>query len=305
MKRISLLLLVLCSACGGTSIDAIGGSPSSGEQRGSDQPDAGEQHLPAGPSGLPCALETTLKDRCWSCHAAPLTAPSRLATREDLLKPSKAAPELLVVQVAVDRMRGIGPRMPPSPNATVPDSEVAPFQTWINDSYPSGSCGISQADGGVAADAGIFDPYDTPTACTSQKFWSRGDDGSDQMHPGRACISCHTEERKDFFKLFKVPDFDIAGTVYPSAHEPDDCVGTPGVDVVITDAKGKVFTLSVNGSGNFKHDKFLSDLTLPYRAKLVAGGKERAMSAAQQNGDCNSCHTEHGAEKAPGRLMRP
>jgi hypothetical protein len=34
-------------------------------------------------------------------------------------------------------------------------------------------------------------------------------------------------------------------------------------------------------------------------------GKTRAMVAPQTNGDCNSCHTENGANKAPGRVLLP
>jgi hypothetical protein len=37
----------------------------------------------------------------------------------------------------------------------------------------------------------------------------------------------------------------------------------------------------------------------------MKNGKERAMVAAQTDGDCNKCHSEHGASLAPGRIMLP
>ena len=49
----------------------------------------------------------------------------------------------------------------------------------------------------------------------------------------------------------------------------------------------------------------LSELALPYRAKVVVGGRERVMLTPQTNGDCNACHTQAGAEGAPGRIIVP
>ena len=113
------------------------------------------------------------------------------------------------------------------------------------------------------------------------------------MHPGQACIKCHTK---------KGPKFSIAGTVYPTAHEPDDCYGLGSSTVVITDATGKVLTLKSNSAGNFYSQ---TAIKMPYTAKVIVGTKERAMKDSQTNGDCNSCHTVTGAEKAPGRIMAP
>jgi hypothetical protein len=135
-------------------------------------------------------------------------------------------------------------------------------------------------------------------SCTSQQVWVGGDRESSSMHPGAACISCHDSQGGE------APTFAIAGTVYPSAHDPNDCLGTnaAGAQVVITDAKGQSFTIGVNGAGNFL---LRGAIAMPFQAKVVAGGKERAMSAAQTNGDCNSCHTETGANGAPGRIQAP
>jgi hypothetical protein len=116
------------------------------------------------------------------------------------------------------------------------------------------------------------------------------------MHPGVACINCHDSGRG--------PAFTIAGTVYPSVHEPDDCngiVGT-GTTVVITDKAGKVTTIPVNSVGNFYS---AANIATPFQAKVVKGGAERVMIGAQTNGDCNSCHTVKGSSAAPGRIVAP
>lgn len=99
----------------------------------------------------------------------------------------------------------------------------------------------------------------------------------------------------------------VAGTIYPTAHEPDSCNGVPralAAYVVITDAAGRVFELETEPSGNF----MLEDpdaFTPPYQAKVVVGIEERVMVSEQEDGDCNGCHTESGGNDAPGRIMRP
>jgi len=115
------------------------------------------------------------------------------------------------------------------------------------------------------------------------------------MDPGRACISCHASS-------FEAPKFTIAGTVYPTGHEPDNCYGTSSVSVGITDANGTTMTLTPNASGNFYST---AAVAFPIQAKVVAGGKERVMTGAQASGDCNSCHTQTGANMAPGRIVVP
>jgi len=42
-----------------------------------------------------------------------------------------------------------------------------------------------------------------------------------------------------------------------------------------------------------------------FRAKVVYQGRERIMTVAQTIGDCNSCHTQYGANNAPGRILLP
>jgi hypothetical protein len=120
------------------------------------------------------------------------------------------------------------------------------------------------------------------------------------MNPGLACIACHRSGGGE-----EAPNFAIAGTLYPTAHEPDRCNGvngTNGARVVIVDAANRTITLTPNSAGNFS---YTGALTTPYRAKVTYQGRERLMSAAQTSGDCNSCHTQNGSNSAPGRIILP
>jgi hypothetical protein len=118
------------------------------------------------------------------------------------------------------------------------------------------------------------------------------------MAPGQACIACHATN--------EAPDFAIAGTVYPTAHEPDNCVSAAptaaGASVVIVDANNRTVTLSVNSAGSFYSSGAVAK---PYHAKVVTSASERVMVAAQTSGDCNGCHTQNGANGAPGRILLP
>ncbi len=121
------------------------------------------------------------------------------------------------------------------------------------------------------------------------------------MNPGEACISCHASRGGE------APLFTIAGTLYATAHEPNMCIGGTGAaagdTVVITDASGTDHPITVGSSGNFT---LSTSIPLPYKAKVVgANGNVRAMGASQTSGDCNSCHTQNGANGAPGRVFAP
>lgn len=140
--------------------------------------------------------------------------------------------------------------------------------------------------------------------CTSKQFWTMGELESPLMHPGRACLTCHAtvvgEDVKDMFA--------IAGTVFPSLHEVDDCDGASGagLQVVITTADDQVLTLPVNAAGNFMYDQLeLGPVAFPIHARVVRGDLEVAMATPQMTGDCNSCHTEQGTNGAPGRILSP
>ena len=152
-----------------------------------------------------------------------------------------------------------------------------------------GTAGASGA-GGAGGAAGTFG---VPPTCTSMTNWTAGE--SPTMRPGDACKSCHNGTVTN-------PNFTIAGTVYPTAHEPTNCNGKNSVQVVITPASGTAITLTTNAAGNFYST---AKVTMPYTAKIVVGGAERPMMAAQTSGDCNSCHTQTGTQSAPGRIIVP
>jgi hypothetical protein len=133
-------------------------------------------------------------------------------------------------------------------------------------------------------------------------MWTLGDTKSPEMHPGVACDTCH----KVLGSATAYP-FDIAGTVYPTAHEPDDCYGITGATVVITDANHQDHSLPVNAAGNFYNLDYViaGAIATPYTAKVVYNGKERPMITPQTSGDCNSCHNQQGTQNAQGRILLP
>ena len=242
-------------------------------------------------SGLPCDVSQALASACLSCHGSPPAgAPISLVTYADLTAAAPSDATKKVIEVAIARMQSSTNPMPPGGGATAAD--IKTLQDCLNAGLPMGSCGGT--DGGT-------NPYNTPEVCTSGKTWTSGNRGSSSMNPGQACITCHSTNKD-------APKFQIAGTVYPTAHEPNNCLGTSassGVTVVITDAGGTVITLTPNSSGNFYYLPRTTTLKMPYHAQVKSGTTIRAMSAAQMNGDCNSCHTDAGANGAPGRIMAP
>jgi mono/diheme cytochrome c family protein len=130
--------------------------------------------------------------------------------------------------------------------------------------------------------------------------WKGGNEGSSSMNPGKACISCHQSDGE-------APLFSVAGTLYPTGHEPDLCNGVSantanGASVVIVGADGRTLTLTPNRAGNFSSE---NTVKTPYTAKVTYQGRERVMLTAQTSGDCNSCHTPNGANGAPGRIALP
>src|SRR5207253_691976 len=130
--------------------------------------------------------------------------------------------------------------------------------------------------------------------------WTGGTRGSASMNPGIACISCHAATGGE------APLFALAGTVYPTAHEPDLCNGVNGVaagaQIVIAGADGHMITVTPNAAGNFAYQ---GSVALPFQARVVYMGRERIMSTPQSSGDCNGCHTPSGSNGAPGRILLP
>jgi len=239
------------------------------------------------PSDLPCDVADLLGTRCVPCHADPPRGASESFTSLEALRaPSVSDPSRSVAEVAIELMGSTTNPMPPAPAAPGTDAEIAVLQGFVDGGLSMGTCAV-------------IDPYDTPVMCTRDSFWRGGNRESTRMHPGLACIDCHATRRG--------PWFSVAGTVYPSAHEPDDCNGATanGSDVPtveITDAIGRSVQLDVNSAGNFFSQ---SRFRLPYTARVLYQGRSRVMVTPQDSGDCNTCHTEAGDNGAPGRILLP
>ena len=133
----------------------------------------------------------------------------------------------------------------------------------------------------------------TPTGSCSLGRADNIGEGED-MAPGLPCIDCHSRGEG--------PTFTIAGTVLGASHDGDVCTGVDGLTVVVTGADGATVEIPTNAVGNFS---WRGKLAKPFTAKVVGPGGENAMTATQSDGDCNSCHTEEGASKAPGRILAP
>ncbi|MBX7117056.1 MAG: hypothetical protein K1X64_22245 [Myxococcaceae bacterium] len=242
--------------------------------------------------GLPCDVEALLASKCRTCHGARLSgnAPMPLVTRDQFLAPSSVA-GLSQGALSVQRMKKVQAPMPPS--GVLPSSDVAVLENWVNAGMPVGNCS--------APDAGPS-PFDVPPQCTSATY--TGNTENQYMNPGLACVSCHAQKNAEEGKE-ELPE-GIAGTAYPSAHEPDHCDGAKGAaTVVITDAAGRVFRLPVNAKGNFYLYASRSGLSVPYRARVETANGVREMVTPQESGDCNACHTQNGTHGAPGRILLP
>ncbi|MFO0612818.1 MAG: hypothetical protein U0414_09535 [Polyangiaceae bacterium] len=251
--------------------------------------------------GLPCDVAKLLESKCTSCHSSPPVAGAlvSLVSREDLMAPSAVKPEESIAQRAVERMTAEFSAMPPG-GGEAADAPV--LQAWIDAGMPEGDCTPIATPDPAFTGASI---------CTSGVTSKLGEDTPNRydMYPGRACNACHAKgEEGEVIKQFAA-----AGTVYPTGHEPDDCLGVdgsalPDIVVEVTGADGTVYTARPRKSGNF----VIEDVTiaLPYTAKIVSSKGERVMSEAQTNGDCNLCHTDEGTSSmgsgvAPGRMVVP
>lgn len=149
------------------------------------------------------------------------------------------------------------------------------------------------------------DPFAHEPVCSSDAYWTKGNLESPLMHPGMACLTCHKAMEPEVANRFP-----IVGTIYPTGHEPDDCLGVDGpveaVFVEVTTADKRVIQLPVNSSGNFRYD--VTDggaVKFPITARVMQGDRERKMASPQATGDCNSCHSQAGEQGAPGRIVAP
>jgi hypothetical protein len=247
---------------------------------------------------LPCDVANALRGACSSCHGTTLAEGARvhLLSRADLAAPLATDPARTVADLCLIRMQSEKDPMPPAVAAE--PGAVGVLEAWITAGLPAGKCSAAGID------------YTTESVCTSKKKWTHGsDEGDENMNPGQTCIACHKQEAAEGEIHAKI--FSVAGTLYPSAHEPDDCNGLDGVKkkatVIVTDATGKTFTLDVNEAGNFMSE---AKMKKPLRAKVRRGDAVYEMQDDIKDGDCNACHTEagradEGAEYPRGRIVLP
>lgn len=271
---LSIALLAGCYAAAADGTGAGGGGGSGNATTGGTAGD-----------GLPCDVQKVLSDNCWSCHG---------------VTPSQSAPNSLVTydQVAqfadeaIARMRAGS--MPPG--GGMADADIATIENWVKSGKQKASC-----DNPAPTDTGP-DLFSMAPQCSSNKFWPKASNAeSPLMHPGRACIDCHSSGEG--------PSFAIAGTAYPTGHEPDDCNSQPpsGAKVQVLDASKKVVAeAAVNSAGNFYiSTRTLSRIPAGGRVQIVSSAGTRVMSDTPKTGDCNSCHTQDGTNNAPGRIVFP
>jgi hypothetical protein len=153
------------------------------------------------------------------------------------------------------------------------------------------------------------------TSCSTNQWWQHAGDEEESfsMHPGRACIDCHTNSGDS-----DAPRFAFAGTVMGDLRDEDDCRGVPGVTVDLLDASDRVVGSALtNAAGNFglcgpdgPGDNAIAcasvPLTSPWRVRLSYEGRTREMLGHQDAvGDCMGCHTAAGRNGAPGRVVAP
>jgi len=247
-------------------------------------------------TGLPCDVQKVLEDGCIACHGG--SQAPRLLTYGDLTGQSTQYAGQTVAARALARMQA--GTMPPAPAVPPTPAEITTFDAWVKAGTPQGGTCTNLPDAGTGSSGGL---PNTPPVCTSGKQGTTGQNGN--MDPGRACLACHQQNGG--------PRFAVGGTVYPTPHEPDQCIGIGGMNVVITDKNGTVTTLPVEAaSGNFCSSSKCGapsgiSIVPPFSAKLVNAttGATRAMAGTITAGDCNGCHTQNGANGAPGRITVP
>ena len=278
MRRLLSSLLLLTLACGPGAYSG-GGDVNV-------PPDGGTV-----PGDLPCDVATLLAAHCTSCHGTPpgSNAPMPLDSHAALTAMSTSFSGQTYAQRSLVRMQDSASPMPPGTGVTVPAADIAAFASWVNAGTPTGTCAPT-------------DVFSGPPRCTSNGFWTGGN-GS-QMHPGVACISCHDSGEG--------PSFAVAGTVYPTGHEPDDCNGSgaSGATVTVTDRNGAARTFTVNGAGNFSGNAGIGWPAFPITATVSFHGRTRSMGTAVPSGDCNLCHSQNGTAVGqiaapPGRIALP
>jgi hypothetical protein len=278
--------------------------------------------------------------------------PVSLVSTSDFMRPAITDPQKTTAEVAVARVTSMTPlRMPPPPLDPLTPAETEVLRKWVQSAMVAAAPCPTPAPGTPAPTPGMPptgtpapgagtpapppNPFTVPAKCSSGRTGTTG--GSALMEPGRACVSCHLSSGRggDDDLIAKdgeggggeggrgrggeggeggqAPRLAFAGTVFPSAHEPNRCVASDsqGAKVVVLDSTGRTFTATVNAAGNYFMLASAGNPTPPLKAKVVFNGRERAMIGSVPHGDCNGCHTQNGSTtvnggvKSPGRILLP
>ena len=129
--------------------------------------------------------------------------------------------------------------------------------------------------------------------------------------PGQPCLACHSDRDDRGEKLFAV-----AGTIY---EEQADGLGMSNVEVVITDAQERMFTVFTNEAGNFMihvdpsldAPEAVGDGELdvpeapefPLNVTIRAGAREQIMrNVVGREGSCAHCHSGPPGATSAGKI---
>jgi cytochrome c551/c552 len=281
-----VVLLGLAAGCNELPTGVEGEFPPVGAP-GDDGTGEPVEENPVTTADLYCEVDAVLEVACRGCHAPPTSTPPMLVSYEDMLAEFNG---VNVAELSVQTMLGNGPMMPPS--GAIDGADIAVLSQWLASGMPGGEC-----DGFVPSTG--EDPYNSAPVCSSGVTWTQGTEGSKAMLPGQACIACHET---------KGPTYTLAGTVYPTAHEPDNCYGSvgplDGAFVEVVDANAETTQVSIRDGGNFYTD---APLQFPVQVAVVTANGVNPMAGPVEaaDGDCNTCHTQDGIDGAPGRVVLP
>lgn len=150
--------------------------------------------------------------------------------------------------------------------------------------------------------------YDVPTA-TASSFTRNHKDGFAPVQ-GKACIQCHDTERTD--------PIEWGGTLFSYIHTPNAKYyqDLSSYRVNIVGENGSNIRATTRSSGSeIGHNNFSSVSSIGSNIAFTAYVKDSNGDVVNQSGtnthnssthlDCNKCHTETGANSAPGRVLVP
>jgi hypothetical protein len=118
-------------------------------------------------------------------------------------------------------------------------------------------------------------------------------DNSPTMDPGSDCLSCHSPGGRAHRA------YSVAGTVFAQPDSPE-FDGVAGANVVVTDANGRIVTMTTNAAGNFYTEE---DVTLPLDVLVQVGDIVRHMEPRVTKASCGSCHEAVPYQGTEGRVF--